>query len=82
MTDTTFDQQASSKPARRCRTDADRLADMQAELASLHAVGEAKALAASAETAAPKPARARATRGHRPQKRAARPSGTDGHLDA
>jgi hypothetical protein len=44
-----------SKPTRRRRTDADRLADMQAELARLKAAGEAKAIA---EVASQKPKRA------------------------
>ncbi len=49
MTDATRVQQATvtpAIPARRCRTDAERLADMQAELAKLKAAGEAKAVAA------------------------------------
>jgi hypothetical protein len=59
------------KPARRRRTDAERLADMQADLAKLKAAAEAKALAASAEPALPTPARTRTTPGRPQQKRAA-----------
>ena len=69
MTDTTLDQQPPTPiQTRRRRTDADRLADMQAELAKLRAAGEAKANAVRAEAVAPKPARTRTRQGGRPQK--------------
>jgi hypothetical protein len=86
MPDTTLDQRArATAPKRRRRTDADRLADMQAELARLTAAAEAKAAVAKESEptgAAPIASRARATRGRPKVKRAARTAGPDDHLDA
>jgi hypothetical protein len=86
MTDTMLEQtSASTKPARRRRTDADRLADMQAELARLQSKAEAKAAGArepASEFVLPKPTRTGSTRGQPKAKRAARTAAGDDHLDA
>src|SRR5436190_1809145 len=86
MTDTTLDQPAPAKPTRRRRTDEQRLADMQADLAKLKAAAETKALAANepgAEATSPPLARTRTTPGRRPQMRSARSArSVDDDLDS
>jgi hypothetical protein len=86
MPNTALDQQPPApKETRRRRTDAHRLADMQAELARLQIKAEAKALAATEpapEAVSPKPRRTRFQRGRPKVRRAVRSVDADDHLDA